>query len=106
MNDNMRARIVGVTFVAGGLVLSGLVALPVSAALMSPSSVAHDNRNNTTHAKLLGCVSGDGAVEHLEVAFAVLAFACSTESVNGVTSKQVPGNFSIPAPARPEGTFL
>jgi Zn-dependent M28 family amino/carboxypeptidase len=40
------------------------------------------------------------------VAFAVLTFAYSTESVNGVPGKKVPGNFQIPAPAGPEGTFI
>jgi Zn-dependent M28 family amino/carboxypeptidase len=40
------------------------------------------------------------------VAFAVLTFAYSTESVNGVPGKKVPGNFHIPAPAGPEGTFI
>ncbi len=38
------------------------------------------------------------------VAFAVLTYAYSTESVNGVKGKKVPGNFTIPAPAGPEGT--
>jgi Zn-dependent M28 family amino/carboxypeptidase len=39
------------------------------------------------------------------VAFTVLTFAYSTESVNGVPGKKVPGAFRIPAPAGPEGTF-
>jgi Zn-dependent M28 family amino/carboxypeptidase len=38
------------------------------------------------------------------VAFAVLTYAYSTESVNGVPGRKVPGNFTIPAPAGPEGT--
>ncbi len=38
------------------------------------------------------------------VAFAVLTYAYSTESVNGVPGKTVPGNFQIPAPAGPQGT--
>ena len=38
------------------------------------------------------------------VAFAVLTYAYSTETVNGVPGKKVPGNFTIPAPAGPEGT--
>lgn len=38
------------------------------------------------------------------VAFAVLTYAYSTESVNGVPGKKVPGKFTIPAPAGPEGT--
>ena len=38
------------------------------------------------------------------IAFAVLTYAYSTESVNGVPGKKVPGNFTIPAPAGPEGT--
>jgi Zn-dependent M28 family amino/carboxypeptidase len=39
------------------------------------------------------------------IAFAVLTYAYSTETVNGVRGKKVPGNFTIPAPAGPEGTF-
>jgi Zn-dependent M28 family amino/carboxypeptidase len=39
------------------------------------------------------------------VAFTVLTFAYSTETVNGVAGKRVPGSFTIPAPAGPEGTF-
>jgi Zn-dependent M28 family amino/carboxypeptidase len=38
------------------------------------------------------------------VAFAVLTYAYSTETVNGVRGTKVPGKFSIPAPAGPEGT--
>jgi len=41
------------------------------------------------------------------IAFAMLTFAYSTESVNGVPGKNVPGPpFELPAPAGPEGTFL
>jgi Zn-dependent M28 family amino/carboxypeptidase len=39
------------------------------------------------------------------IAFAVLTFAYSTESVNGVPGRKVPGKFVIPAPQGPEGTF-
>ena len=39
------------------------------------------------------------------VAFSVLTFAYSTQTVNGVAGKPVPGAFAIPAPAGPEGTF-
>jgi len=39
------------------------------------------------------------------VAFATLTFAYSTESVNGVPGKKVPGSSPLPAPAGPEGTF-
>jgi hypothetical protein len=40
------------------------------------------------------------------IAFAALTFAYSTESVNGVPGKKVPGPaFTLPAPAGPEGTF-
>ncbi|MGX5656348.1 M20/M25/M40 family metallo-hydrolase [Geodermatophilus nigrescens] len=40
------------------------------------------------------------------IAFAMLTFAYSTESVNGVVGKQVPGRpFTLPAPAGPQGTF-
>ena len=39
------------------------------------------------------------------VAFAVLTYAYSTEGVNGVEGRKVPGNFTIPAPAGPEHTF-
>jgi Zn-dependent M28 family amino/carboxypeptidase len=40
------------------------------------------------------------------IAFAVLTYAYSTESVNGVPGRRVPGHFEIPAPAGPEGTFV
>jgi Zn-dependent M28 family amino/carboxypeptidase len=40
------------------------------------------------------------------IAFAALTFAYSTESVNGVPGKKVPGKaFTLPAPADAEGTF-
>ena len=38
------------------------------------------------------------------IAAAVLTYAYSTETVNGVVGKKVPGNFTFPAPAGPEGT--
>jgi len=38
------------------------------------------------------------------VALAVLLYAYSTETVNGVPGARVPGNFSLPPPAGPEGT--
>jgi Zn-dependent M28 family amino/carboxypeptidase len=38
------------------------------------------------------------------VAVAVLAYAYSTETVNGVPGKKVPGSFTFPDPAGPEGT--
>lgn len=38
------------------------------------------------------------------IAAAVLTYAYSTESVNGVVGTKVPGNFTFPAPAGPEGT--
>jgi len=40
------------------------------------------------------------------VAFAMLTYAYSTETVNGVVGKPVPGPaMTLPAPAGPEGTF-
>jgi hypothetical protein len=40
------------------------------------------------------------------IAFAMLTFAYSTETVNGVPGKRVPGpKLTLPAPAGPEGTF-
>ncbi len=39
------------------------------------------------------------------IAFAQLTFAYSTESVNGVPGKTIPGPVNLPAPAGPEGTF-
>ena len=44
------------------------------------------------------------AINSDAVAFAVLTYAYSTEAVNGVSGKKVPGKFTIPAPAGPEGT--
>ncbi|WP_022893487.1 M28 family peptidase [Agromyces subbeticus] len=38
------------------------------------------------------------------IATAVLTYAYSTETVNGVVGKKVPGNFMLPAPGGPEGT--
>ena len=38
------------------------------------------------------------------IAFAVLTYAHSTETVNGVPGKKVPGKFTIPPPAGPQGT--
>jgi Zn-dependent M28 family amino/carboxypeptidase len=40
------------------------------------------------------------------VALAVLAYSYSTESVNGVAGKAIPGGLDLPAPAGPEGTFV
>ena len=40
------------------------------------------------------------------IAFSVLTFAYSTESVNSVPGKRVPGASPLPAPAGPEGTFV
>jgi Zn-dependent M28 family amino/carboxypeptidase len=40
------------------------------------------------------------------IAFSVLTFAYSTQSVNGIPGKPVPDAFALPAPAGPEGTFL
>jgi hypothetical protein len=34
-----------------------------------------------------------------------LTFAYSTEAVNGVAGNEVPGSFTIPEPAGPQGTF-
>ena len=40
------------------------------------------------------------------MAFAALTFAYSTEDVNGVPGRRVPGRpFPLPDPAGPEGTF-
>jgi Zn-dependent M28 family amino/carboxypeptidase len=38
------------------------------------------------------------------IATAVLTYAYSTETVNGVVGTKVPGNFMLPAPGSPEGT--
>ena len=40
------------------------------------------------------------------IAFAMLTFAYSTESVNGVAGRNIPGGLALPAPAGPEGTFV
>jgi Zn-dependent M28 family amino/carboxypeptidase len=53
--------------------------------------------NNNNHAL---------AVNADAIAFAILTYAYSTESVNGVRGRKVPGNFRIPAPAGSEGTFV
>ncbi|MCK0110592.1 M20/M25/M40 family metallo-hydrolase [Ornithinimicrobium sp. F0845] len=73
MHQHTRMRRFGVLIAAGGLAVSGLVALPSTAAPPTkPNPVACDNRNNNTYPKLLDCVSGDGAFEHLE-AFQAIA---------------------------------
>ena len=63
-----RSRITG----RGGLALAAsaatavaLAIAPVSAATAAPAAKC-DNRNNNTIAKLLECVSAEGAMEHLE----------------------------------------
>ncbi len=38
------------------------------------------------------------------IALSVLAYSYSTESVNGVVGKKIPGGLNLPAPAGPEGT--
>ena len=38
------------------------------------------------------------------IAFSVLTYAYSTEAINGVYGRPVPGTFDVPAPAGPEGT--
>ena len=38
------------------------------------------------------------------IAFAILTYAYSTQTVNGVEGQKVPGHFIIPAPAGPEGS--
>ncbi len=38
------------------------------------------------------------------VAVAVMTYAYSTETVNGVVGEKVPGSYTLPAPAGPEGT--
>jgi Zn-dependent M28 family amino/carboxypeptidase len=40
------------------------------------------------------------------IASAVLSYAYSTQSVNGVPGKKIPGNYTLPAPAGSEGTFV
>jgi Zn-dependent M28 family amino/carboxypeptidase len=40
------------------------------------------------------------------IAFAILSYAYSTESVNGVPGVDAPGDFRLPAPAGSEGTFV
>ncbi|WNB87440.1 M20/M25/M40 family metallo-hydrolase [Cellulomonas sp. ATA003] len=40
------------------------------------------------------------------VAYAVFTYAASTEPVNGVRGTRLPGNFPVPAPAGPAGTFV
>ncbi|WP_114908110.1 M20/M25/M40 family metallo-hydrolase [Ornithinimicrobium murale] len=72
MFRHIRARRAGVLLAAGGLAVSGLVALPSTAAPPAPNPVACENRNNNSYDKLLDCVSGEGAFEHLE-AFQAIA---------------------------------
>ena len=39
------------------------------------------------------------------IALAVLAYSYSTELVNGVVGKSVPGGLNLPDPAGPEGSW-
>ena len=51
-------------------------------------------------------ISGDALeVNSDAIALAVLAYSYSTELVNGVVGKSVPGGLNLPDPAGPEGTF-
>src|SRR5690606_30189526 len=85
MDQRHSARILGTALAAGGLALSGLVALPVSAAApTAPSSVACDQRNNNTYDKLLGCVTADGVMEHL-AAFQAIADANDGNRAEGTS---------------------
>jgi len=58
----------------------------------------------------LACDTYANAAEHAidvnadAIAFAILTFAYSTESVNGVVGKRVPSSAPLPVPAGPEGT--
>ena len=63
--------------------------LPRRPATRSPTTTNHALRVN---ADLIG--------------FAMLTYAYSTETVNGVPGKKVPGHFTIPAPAGSQGTFV
>src|SRR5690606_24254592 len=75
MDQRHSARTLGTALAAGGLALSGLGALPVSAAApTAPSSAARDQRNNNTYHKPLGCASGDGLMDRL-AAFQAIAGA-------------------------------
>jgi Zn-dependent M28 family amino/carboxypeptidase len=53
--------------------------------------------NNNSHAL---------TVNSRSIAFTALTYAYSTEAVNGVPGATVPGRFTIPPPAGPEGTFV
>ena len=54
---------------------------------------------------MTGISSATDTVRYL-IAFAMLTFAHSTESVNGVEGRDIPGDHAdLPAPAGPEGTF-
>jgi len=53
--------------------------------------------NNSNHAL---------AVNADLIGTAVLMYSYSTQSVNGVPGKKIPGNFRLPAPAGSEGTFV
>jgi Zn-dependent M28 family amino/carboxypeptidase len=40
------------------------------------------------------------------IAFAVLTYSYSTQTVNGVPGEKIPGTYTLPAPAGSEGTFV
>ncbi len=73
-----------------GGVTAGLASIPATtrSATTSTTSTAHALEINSD-----------------AIAVAVLAYSYSTELVNGVVGKSVPGGLNLPDPAGPEGTF-
>src|SRR5688572_33037480 len=85
---------------AAGATALALAIAPASAATAAPAAKC-DNRNNNTIAKLLECVSADGAMEHLE------AFQQIAEDNDGNRAVATSGSHAsadyLPAPPPPAG---
>ncbi len=100
-------------FINNGIPASGLftgaegIKTPAQAAIWG--GTAGDQYDPCYH---LACDTYDNVnLEALDInsdaiAFAVLTYAYSTESVNGVKGRKVPSGKQLVAPAGPEGTFL
>jgi Zn-dependent M28 family amino/carboxypeptidase len=99
-------------FIANGIPSSGLftgaevVKTPLQASIWGGTAGAQFDPCYHAECDRLGNVDEAAlAVNADAVAFAVLTYAYSTESVNGVPGRRIPGNFPIPEPAGPQHTF-
>jgi len=99
-------------FILNGIPSSGLftgaevVKTPEQAAIWGGVAGAQFDPCYHAACDTLGNVDEEAlAINADAVAFAVLTYAYSTEAVNGVPGRRIPGNFPVPEPAGPEHTF-